>query len=273
MEGEYVQEYGKSYLILKAMEAGKDFEEEMIGMNRITGILRFYKRQEDEKLEYLYDITGKKPLASVMENKKFQGRQLCILLLSINRIVERAKEYLLDSGQFVFLPEYLYIKEESMEELFLCYYPGYGGNLMEGIQELLRYVLTKLDHDEKETMMLGYELYRTSMEENIGMENLMKIAACWMEDKKELKAEQKEAENIAEERLRPQKGRNDLIVSFAAVFIIVAVVSVLLFILIFQRMAWRKAVLIAGAIFFLTMGILLRFTKAPSSFLWKRKDS
>lgn len=207
MEMEYVQDQNRTYLLLKAEEtADSGFEENMMKQNEIKGILPFHVKETNGKKEYYFDVTGKKSLIAAAEEQNMEGGQLCRMLFSVYHTMERAAEYLLEPRRLVLSPECLYTTDGQMEKLYVCYLPGKEGGLMDGIQELLRFALTKIDHEDQETTALGYELYRLSAEENQSMEPLLEKAGAFLEEQAE-KQEQEE-KKLAEEEQAPGAERH-----------------------------------------------------------------
>ena len=198
-----MKQHDRTYFTLKgSFENVKSFEEEMLKENGIEGILKFYKEKEDEDTKYFYDITGKRALASVMENRNFTGQEICRMLFSIKQITESIQKYLLDCNQLFFSPEHIYVIKEEPENVFFCYVPDLKGNFMDGIRELLRYILTKIDHQEEATTKLGYQLFKVSMEENQNLDALLKIAGQFLDEQWE-ETEEKEIEEVKNERIYP----------------------------------------------------------------------
>lgn len=169
MEVRYKRDLNSNYMILtdqKPLE--ENHEVRMITENRIYGFLPCVSQEHKGNTEYYYEITGWQSMGLLYERKKINCEQLRGLLRELEKILEAAKEYLLEPSHFILKPEYMYLNT-GMEKLYLCYYPGYVKEIRESFLEWAEYLLGKLDKSDTEGIEFGYDLYQCALEPNFSL--------------------------------------------------------------------------------------------------------
>lgn len=175
MEVTYRREMKHNYLITEPEEAGYDsYEMHMLAANGIEGLLKFHIKQVDSRRFYYYEITSKQPLSRILEYHSMGGEELRKLIGGIAQTLGRLEAYLLQERQIILEPEYIYIEPERFS-VFLCLVPGRRGRFPEEMTGLLRYLLGKVNHQDKECVVMAYGLYQESLKENYGMNDLLEI--------------------------------------------------------------------------------------------------
>lgn len=173
MEIRYSREMSHNYMIIEAPENEKGYEARMLSANIIEGLLKFRVRQTEESEEYYYEITSRQPLKRVLEKRVLSGRELRSILLGVMGVIRRVEEYLLKEEQLLLDPEYIYIEPDQFT-VNLCLVPGYTQDTPTSISKLLEYLLERVDHQDREAVVLAYNLYQISLRENYGMADLMR---------------------------------------------------------------------------------------------------
>ena len=174
MEIRYKRDLNSNYMILteeKPMKEG--YEVRMITENRIYGFLPCIHQQHEKHTEYYYEITGRQSMELLYERRKLNFRQLKGLLRELLRILESAKEYLLNPDHLLLGPETIYLHARS-EKLYLCCYPGSEKAIQESFLDLAEYLLGKLDKSDTEGIEFGYELYQSALEPNFSLLELLR---------------------------------------------------------------------------------------------------
>lgn len=179
MKTSYQRELKRNYLIVE-METPKGqeeppFEQKMLEQNQIDGILRFQVRQKDEEVRFFYEITSKQPLSRLLEGQTIQAEQIRTLVLGIARSLDHMEQYLLSEKNVLLDPEYLYVDPESLK-VWLCLVPGLECDFPEDYSRFLEYLLGKVDHRDKESVVLAYGLYQETRKENYGMADILRLA-------------------------------------------------------------------------------------------------
>ena len=171
----YRREMKHNYLIIEPENTGYDgYEIYMMEENRIEGLLGFQMKQIDGQRYYYYEITSKQPLNRVLEYHSLGEGELKKLINKTAQILERMEAYLLQEKQILLEPEYIYVNPETFE-IYLCLVPGRQGGFPEEMSGLLRYLLGKVNHQDKECVVMAYGLYQESLKENYGIRDLMEI--------------------------------------------------------------------------------------------------
>lgn len=171
----YRREMKHNYLIIEQEEAGYDsYEIYMMAANAIEGLLKFHVKQVDNRKFYYYEITSKQPLNRVLEYHSLGNEELKKLIGGIAQTLGRLEVYLLQEKQILLQSEYIYIEPERFN-VFLCLVPGRLGGFPEEMTGLLRYLLGKVNHQDKECVVMAYGLYQESLKDNYGMNDLLEI--------------------------------------------------------------------------------------------------
>ena len=175
MKISYRREMKHNYLILDSEDLEWDgYECRMLVANSIEGILRFQLRQIDEKIYFYYEITSKQPLARVLEGRTIRAGELRSFIIGIAQVVDRMEKYLLKESSVMLTPEYLYIEPENFHVWF-CLIPGIQRNFPEDYSKLLEYLLGKVDHQDKDSVVLAYALYQETRKADYGMNDILRI--------------------------------------------------------------------------------------------------
>ena len=174
MEVQYLREMRQNYLMIEVEESqGQGFEARMMAGNIIEGLLKFRIKKTDNQWKFCYEITSKQPLSRLLEKTSINSVQIRTLLLGIAGTLTRMEDYLLNEGQILLNPDYIYIDPEEYQP-FLCLIPGKKGDFPQEFSLLLQFLLEKVDHKDKEAVVLIYGLYRESLKENYGFDNLLR---------------------------------------------------------------------------------------------------
>lgn len=173
MEIRYKRDLNSNYMILTEEGSKKEgYEVRMITENRIYGFLPCIRQQHEDRTEYYYEITGRQSMELLYERRKLNFGQLKGLLRELLRILESAKEYLLNPDHLLLAPETIYLHARS-EKLYLCYDPGSEKAIQESFLDLAEYLLGKLDKSDTEGIEFGYELYQSALEPNFSLTELI----------------------------------------------------------------------------------------------------
>lgn len=172
----YQREMKRNYLIVEAEERDEvPFEQNMLEQNQIDGVLHFQVRKKDTDIRFFYEITSKQPLFRLLEGQSVQAGQIRTLVWGIANALDHMEQYLLSENSVLLTPEYLYVEPESLK-VWLCLVPGLERDFPEDYSRLLEYLLGKVDHKDKESVVLAYGLYQETRKENYGMADILRLA-------------------------------------------------------------------------------------------------
>lgn len=172
MKAEYKRDLQNNYLIL---EVNQKREEDGYGLrmaeqNEIQGLLEFHSSKRDGKRYLHYEITSRQPLESVYERKSMGYQDILNLLTDIRDVMEAMQRYLLEPGQLIFAPEYIFVGADRRAAF--CYFPEKTEET--GIQALAEFILKKLAHEDTQAVTLGYQFYQKVCEENFSFGQVWK---------------------------------------------------------------------------------------------------
>lgn len=173
MEIRYSREMNHNYMIIEAPDGETGYEARMLSANAIEGLLKFRVHQTEERREYYYEITSRQPLKRVLEKRTLSGGELRSILLGILAVLGRVEEYLLKEEQLLLDPEYLYLEPDRFT-VEICMVPGYQEETPQALSKLLGYLLERADHQDREAVVLAYNLYQISLRENYGTADLLR---------------------------------------------------------------------------------------------------
>lgn len=175
MKTTYRREMKHNYLIINPdVPEYKGFETQMLEKNSIEGLLEFHIKSLDGQRSCYYEITSKQSLSRILEYKSLGEEELRTLIGGIARTLSRLEAYLLKEDQILLDPEYIYVDPERFK-VFLCLIPGRKGTFSQEMTELLRYLLGKVNHQDKECVVMAYGLYQESLKDNYGIDDLLEI--------------------------------------------------------------------------------------------------
>ena len=173
MRTEYKRDMNHNYLVLhEEMELDtSSYQVRMLAGNVIPSLLKCQFHGVNGKIVFHYEITSKQSIAVLYEDKMMGEEDLRLIFGSFVQVMEQMAEYLLNPGQVLLQPEYMYM-DVNKKEIYFCYLPGKEREVKEQFQALTEYVLPKLDHGDERAVMLGYGVYRRAMEDSFHLEHV-----------------------------------------------------------------------------------------------------
>lgn len=171
----YKREMKHNYLIIEPLDDFKlGYECKMLLCNSIDGLLKFHLKQLDGSLQYYYEITSRQPLSRLLEKQCITSEEISLLLVHISQTLNQMESYLLKEEQILLDPDYIYIEQDSFF-VSLCLIPGRMCNFPDDLGKLLQYILSKVNHQDKDSVVLAYSLFQESQKENYGIDDLLKL--------------------------------------------------------------------------------------------------
>lgn len=173
MRTEYKRDMNHNYLILYGEdEINTDsYQVRMLVGNVIPSLLKCRIQGMDGRFLVYFDITSKQALSVLYEEKKMGVEDLRLIFGGFVKAMEDAAEYLMNPGQFIISPEYIYTDIEK-QEIYFCMMPGYEKDIKEQFQFLTEYILPKIDHQDQDAVILGYGVYKRAMEDSFHLEHI-----------------------------------------------------------------------------------------------------
>ena len=173
MRAEYKRDMNHNYLILYGEdEINTDsYQVRMLVGNVIPSLLKCRIQGMDGRFLVYFDITSQQALSVLYEEKKMGVEDLRLIFGGFVKAMEDAAEYLMNPGQFIISPEYIYTDIEK-QEIYFCMMPGYEKDIKEQFQFLTEYILPKIDHQDQDAVILGYGVYKRAMEDSFHLEHI-----------------------------------------------------------------------------------------------------
>ncbi len=176
MKVEFERSLNHNYMIVKNMEEFcEDYQIHMLMEQRIPHVLPVELRFMNGKPELYYDISSKQKLSEWLKIKKITHDILQGIIKSLKNAFEAGIDYLLEGDYFILEAEYIFIDVETYE-LSFCYYPLYGKEATQSVQEFLQYILEMLDYNDREAVEEAYEIFRLCMRDGFSIKLLRKFA-------------------------------------------------------------------------------------------------
>ncbi len=173
MKIRYQREIRHNYLIIE-MESDEDsYEMRMAEENRIPGFLPFQIRETEKKKECRYEITSRQPLSRMVERREMKGEELRHLILCIAAAAEEMAKYLLSEEHILLEPDFIYVEPQNYA-VSLCFAPERCGSFPEAVGRLMEYLLGRISHEDREGVVLAYELLQVTKRENYGIRDLLR---------------------------------------------------------------------------------------------------
>lgn len=170
MECQYIREGTENFMVINDERDiyEDDYKVKMLKSNNIQGLLPFKAEYLNNKGIYYYNITEKQSLSKISGLRVISYDEILMIITELNNIINRVKSYLLPAEGLVLEEEYIYIDVNNGIPFF-CYNPAYSHNVEENIRNLFRGFLNEIDHSDRKTVELAYDIYCKSMKDNFDL--------------------------------------------------------------------------------------------------------
>lgn len=210
MQIDYKRDLNHNYMIIR--EEGEpdaaSYQIRMLQANSISGILECRIHKMDNCTLFYYDVTSRQALQTLYDHQQVGASLLRMLFHQLVKVLEELGSYLLEPEGIVLTPNTIYLTAEPLEFSF-CYLPGEKCSVNEQMRDLMEYFLPRLNHQEPETVVLGYGLYKALSDSECSLEQLKSLLSReievpvqqepFAEQKREAKEEQEEMRQKAME--------------------------------------------------------------------------
>lgn len=205
MKTEYKRDMNHNYLILYGEEEinTDSYQVRMLVGNIIPSLLKCRIQGMDGRFMVYFDITSRQALSRLYEEKKMGIEDLRCIFGGFVKVMEDTAEYLMNPGQLVLAPEYIFTDMEK-RQVYFCLMPGYDRDIKEQFQTLTEYILPKIDHEDSAAVILGYGVYRRAMENSFHLEHIKEELYKLPEEQGIPEAEEKDLFR-AEQRVEPEE--------------------------------------------------------------------
>ena len=185
MKIEYMREMKRSYMTVKMedWEIAESYERGMLSRNQIPGLLKMKIKYTDGIPWYCYDITSRQPVSRLFESQPADEKQVRSFFCQLYETLDRMEAYLLGDGGILLDPDLVYVDPEGFKTGF-CVIPGRKEDFNSQLSLFIQYLMKHIDHKDRECVVLTYGLYQTCMKENYSLEDMMRILAEKMPEKR-----------------------------------------------------------------------------------------
>ena len=149
----------------------------MLEENHIQGLLKMRIKYQEGQPLYYYDITSRQPLSRLLEKRFITKNEICTILMQLHSTLTRMEAFLLREEGILLEPDYIYMEPELFR-LGVCLAPENEGDFQDQLSHFLQYILKRVDHKDRECVVLAYGLYQESLKENVTMEDLLRLTAA-----------------------------------------------------------------------------------------------
>lgn len=175
MEIMYKRNIKQSFMVLSADEIVTDYQIEMCTRNKIAGLLEMETVVADGKLQFWYDITGKQSLEEYMKNHPMEESLFVYFLGAIRDIIVNLNGYLLEENHIQLEMRTIYI-DHANQQFYFCYFPKERKPLTENFHLLMEYLLTRIEHGDKQVVAIAYEAYQMTLQDGYSIERIYQMA-------------------------------------------------------------------------------------------------
>lgn len=159
-----------SYMKIPAgINAGLD--EKLLLRRKIQGALPVEKAYMDGSGQYWYNISGKQSLDVYCRVKPVGIELIEKLIISICSEMEILEWNLIHTSCLCLDPELIFVTNSNQEFIFTIY-PGGAGGVEKEFEQLMEYLLTKIDHKDTRAVRAGYRIYEQTMKEGYSLMDL-----------------------------------------------------------------------------------------------------
>ena len=151
---------GSFMKIAAGIHAGLD--EKLMLRRKLPGLLAVEKAYMDGEGQYWYNISGKQSLDMYCRVKEVDISFIEKLIMSICSEMEILEWNLIQTNCLMLDPELIFITNSNQEIIFTVY-PGGSGTIGTEFQQLMEFLLTKVDHKDTRAVKAAYGIYEKTL--------------------------------------------------------------------------------------------------------------
>ena len=163
----YERTVNRSYMKIPAVQE-ESFDETLMLKKHIFGLLPVEKCYVNGLGQYWYNISGRQALDAFCRVNQVGKEFFESLILRLCEQVDLLEWNLLDSNCLVVDPELIFVNHSGDDVSFVVY-PYNKGDLFLDLQQLMEFLLTKLNHSEPEAVSAAYKIYELILSEGFTM--------------------------------------------------------------------------------------------------------
>lgn len=161
-----------------------DFRENMLVHNSIGGHLSLSIEEEADKRKYCYNISGKKSLRELVNEKKATASFVRDMLKSFERCMLEGKPYMLEESGYLLHPDTIFFNETDM--IYLCYLPGECKDIHDQLSDLMTYILDNVEMTDSRSVYLLYLVSSAAKDANVTFGSLYNMLDRGLSEKNQI---------------------------------------------------------------------------------------
>lgn len=169
----YERDVSRSYMKIP-VEEEFSMDEKLMLRKEYQGILPVEKCYVNGNGQYWYNISGWQALDTYCKINGITHEFFEHLILCICKQLEVLEWNLLDPRCLVVDPEYIFVNT-SGEGISFILYPETKGNFLDEVRQLMEYLLTKLNHSDKDGVHKAYQIYHRTLTDGYSIADLKQI--------------------------------------------------------------------------------------------------
>lgn len=166
----YERSVNRSYMKIPAVTE-ENLDERLMLKRPLPGILSVEKCYVNGMGHYWYNISGKQALDAYCRVNGIGREFFERLILRFCEQVECLEWNLMDINCLVLDPELIFVNHNG-EEFAFTVYPQNKGELYPELQQLMEFLLTKLNHGDSEVVKEAYSIYEMTLAEGFSIREL-----------------------------------------------------------------------------------------------------
>lgn len=177
MNIEYRKIFNKNYAVINDYNI-TDYKEcyrsKMLKSNQLSGFLSYDTQNINGSVHFTYDISSKQSIYSFYENSDIDYKTVRHLIMSLKAAVDTLNNYLLEPDYIILDPKMIYMNIAT-KTIYFCYCPGEKNHFYESLNTFICYILSKIDHEDNNSIILAYSLQQQSSNTNYTFDDLIEI--------------------------------------------------------------------------------------------------
>ncbi len=174
MNIEYRRTVQGSYMVIEGKNTQVGYEKQMLKENDVPQLLSFHNMELNGKTQFWYDIGGMRAFKDIILSEGITKEKLYELFSSVKESYERLSKFLIGEEHILLHPDALfYEKKGDICRARLCFCPLEHEDIKEQLAELMRFVISAVDHSKSDITALCYELYSITEREVFSFCDLM----------------------------------------------------------------------------------------------------
>lgn len=177
MKIEYRKIFNKNYAVINNYNISDYIEcyrSKMLKSNKLDHFLTYDTQTINGIIHFTYDISSKQSVYSFYENSDIDYETVRHLIMSLKAAFDTLNNYLLEPDYIVLDPKMIYMNIAT-KVLYFCYCPGEKNNFYESLNTLICYILSKINHEDTNCIILAYSLQQQSINTNYTFDDLIEI--------------------------------------------------------------------------------------------------